>query len=153
MGESINIRPAGVGDVEDIERIVTAAYEGYVDRIGRAPAPMTVDYAALVATTDDVAVAVVADTVVGVLVTEARGDHLWIDNVAVAPGSQGRGIGRELLSRADTRARALGFAETRLHTNAAMTENVSLYPRLGYVETGRRNQDGFDRVYFVKDLL
>ena len=33
-----------------------------------------------------------------------------------------------------------------------MTENLDFYPRLGYLETHRISEDGFDRVYFEKDL-
>ena len=40
----------------------------------------------------------------------------------------------------------------RLYTNARMTENLSLYPHLGYVEVERREEDGFDRVFFEKGL-
>jgi hypothetical protein len=40
--------------------------------------------------------------------------------------------------------------EIRLDTNAAMTENLSFYPRLGHRETGRAEQSGFDRVFFTK---
>jgi hypothetical protein len=33
-----------------------------------------------------------------------------------------------------------------------MTENLGLYPRLGYQQFDRRVEDGFDRVYFEKTL-
>jgi hypothetical protein len=33
-----------------------------------------------------------------------------------------------------------------------MTDNLSLYPHLGYAEVDRRTEDGFNRVYFEKDL-
>jgi hypothetical protein len=33
-----------------------------------------------------------------------------------------------------------------------MTENVALYPRLGYSEVGRGRDAGYDRVYFRKDV-
>jgi hypothetical protein len=33
-----------------------------------------------------------------------------------------------------------------------MTENLDFYPRLGYLETQRVHEDGFDRVYFEKVL-
>jgi hypothetical protein len=33
-----------------------------------------------------------------------------------------------------------------------MTENLSYYPRHGYAETHRAEQDGFRRVYFRKPL-
>jgi hypothetical protein len=34
-----------------------------------------------------------------------------------------------------------------------MTENLSIYPRLGYVEVARRSEDGFNRVFFEKQLV
>jgi len=33
-----------------------------------------------------------------------------------------------------------------------MTENLSIYPHLGYIEVDRREEDGFSRVYFEKRL-
>lgn len=37
-----------------------------------------------------------------------------------------------------------------LYTNAKMTENLTLYARLGWRETDRRTEQGFERVYFEK---
>jgi hypothetical protein len=53
---------------------------------------------------------------------------------------------------AEARAHALGLGVLRLYTNAAMSENLRFYPALGYRETGRRRQEGFDRVFFEKRL-
>ena len=80
------------------------------------------------------------------------GDHLVVNNVAVAPAHQGRGLGRALLAFAEDEARRRGLAEVRLHTHVAMADNLVMYPRLGYTETGRATQDGFHRVQFVKAL-
>ena len=144
------MRPATTDDVAAVEAVVRAAYTGYIDRIGRPPAPMTADYVALVPDTwvldDD------GGAVVGVLVVSAEPDHLLIQSVAVAPESQGCGYGRTLLAHAEIRARELGLPQLRLYTNAAMTENLRLYPHLGYTEVDRRREDGFDRVYYVKDV-
>jgi len=81
-------------------------------------------------------------------VTEDRGDHLLLETVAVAPGSQGKGYGRLLLDRAERDALELDHSEVRLYTNEAMTENLTFYPRHGYRETGR----GFRRVFFSKTV-
>ena len=43
-------------------------------------------------------------------------------------------------------------AAVTLYTNEAMVENLQLYPRLGYVETGRGVEEGYRRVYFEKRL-
>ena len=142
-------RKATHDDVGGIERLVTAAFGKYVDRIGRAPAPMTADYAELLATSR---VWVVDDRneIVGVLVTQAQSDHLLLDVVAVAPEAQGGGHGRVLLARADQDAREQGLPEIRLCTNEAMTENLEFYPRRGFRETSRAVQDGYHRVFFAK---
>ena len=88
----------------------------------------------------------------GVLVTHVMRDHLFLETVAVASNAQGRGYGAMLLKRAEQDAYQAGFDEVRLYTNVAMTENLSFYPRHGYVETRRERQDGFDRVFFTKSL-
>jgi hypothetical protein len=44
------------------------------------------------------------------------------------------------------------LTEVRLHTNAAMADNILMYPKLGYAEVGRETQHGFHRVLFVKAL-
>ena len=49
-------------------------------------------------------------------------------------------------------ARAAGAVAVELYTNARMTENMSLYPRPGYAETGRALENGFDRVFYRKEL-
>ena len=49
-------------------------------------------------------------------------------------------------------ARQRGLKAVHLYTNEKMTENLSLYPRLGYIEVARRMEDGFSRVYFEKSL-
>ena len=145
------LRSATDADVDGITRLVEAAFGKYVERIGKLPAPMTADYANLLATSriwvlDD------GDGLAGVLVTKAEPDHLLLDVVAVAPTAQGSGHGRTLLDRADRDAREQGLAEIRLCTNEAMTENLEFYPRRGFHETSRGLQDGYRRVFFAKSL-
>lgn len=88
----------------------------------------------------------------GSLVTCVMEDHLLLDAIAVAPEAQSRGYGALLMHRAEDDAREANLAEVRLYTNAAMTENIAMYPRFGYAETHRAGQDGFRRVFFSKRL-
>ncbi|MET0475969.1 MAG: GNAT family N-acetyltransferase [Mycobacterium sp.] len=145
----VQLRRAVPSDVAAIERIVHAAFEVYVARIGRQPAPMVADYGVAVASSR-VWVIDADGEIAGVVVNEAHDDHLLLDTVAVAPGAQGHGYGALLLARAEDDARELGLPEVRLLTNEAMTENQVFYPRHGYVETGRGRQDGYDRVFYAK---
>jgi N-acetylglutamate synthase-like GNAT family acetyltransferase len=146
-----SIRRATTADLAGIRQLVADAYEKYIERIGRPPAPMTADYVAALEHSR-VWVLQHGDAIVGALVTEDRADHLLLETIAVAPGAQGSGYGRLLLDRAEQDAADLGFTEVRLYTNEAMTENLTFYPRHGYRETGRATEDGFRRVYYSKTL-
>jgi ribosomal protein S18 acetylase RimI-like enzyme len=89
----------------------------------------------------------------GFIVMYAAEQSLQVDNVAVDPLLHGNGYGAQLLEFAEAEAKRRGITEITLYTNVHMTENLSFYPSLGYREIGRRNEDGFDRVYFSKSLL
>ena len=147
----MEIRPAVPADVPAVDRLTRDAYRVYIPAIGREPAPMTADHAALVAA-GEVRVAEADGRVAGALVTRPRGGALLLESVAVDPAFQGRGIGRALIADAEAQAAALGLEAVELYTNAAMTANLALYPRLGYTEISRRTDEGFDRVFFRKDV-
>ncbi|SBS76362.1 GCN5-related N-acetyltransferase [uncultured Mycobacterium sp.] len=146
-----SLRRAIPSDAASIAELAERAYEKYVERIGRRPAPMDADYAALIDSAN-VWVLTRDGHLVGSLVTIVNDDHLLLDSIAVAPDAQGSGYGALLLRRTDDDAHDAGLTEVRLYTNAAMTENIAMYPRYGYVETHRGGQDGFRRVFFSKRL-
>ena len=131
INSSIRFRPAERADAAKIRDIVRAAYAKWVPVIGREPLPMRADYDKAVAE-HPFDVVVEDGRVVGMIETMLEDDHLWIENVCVAPQAQGRGIGRLLLERAEGKARAAGRRELRLLTNGAFEANVSLYRKHGY---------------------
>jgi ribosomal protein S18 acetylase RimI-like enzyme len=57
-----------------------------------------------------------------------------------------------LLGYAETYASERHISELKLYTRAAMTENLTLYRRLGYREDDRRTGDDFKRVLLSKRL-
>jgi ribosomal protein S18 acetylase RimI-like enzyme len=143
------IRPADAADLPEVERIVHDAYTQYIVRIGKPPGPMEDDYASHVR---GHAIWVVGDPVAGLVVLLGEADHLLLDNIAVDPGRQGQGVGRMLMQFADAEARRRGYRELRLYTHETMVENIALYSRSGWVQTGRGVQNGFARVFFRKVL-
>jgi ribosomal protein S18 acetylase RimI-like enzyme len=145
------IRRARADEVVWVAATIAAAFSLYIPRIGRLPAPMTADHAALLAA-GEVHVLEEAGERYGLIVLQSRTDHLYVDILAVAPDVQHRGIGRKLMAFAEIEAGRLGLAVLRLFTNAAMTENLRFYPRLGFRRIDARSEDGFDRVYFEKVL-
>src|SRR5690349_17836322 len=130
---SPTVREAVPSDREAVEACVKVAYAKYIARIGKPPAPILADYAALIAT-GEVYVIEAAGQILGAIVIELRPDHLFIENVAVHPDAQGTGLGYRLMRFAEETARANHLTEIRLYTHELMTENLAYYPRLGFQE-------------------
>jgi ribosomal protein S18 acetylase RimI-like enzyme len=149
--EEVVLRLAEAGDAPAMQRLAISSYGKYVPRMGREPAPMADDYAAVVAR-GHAWVAEHGDQLVGLLVTQPAEGHLLLENIAVAPSAQNMGLGSRLLRLAEQHALAMGLPEIRLYTNEAMTENLDYYPRRGYRETHRATQNGYRRVFFSKVL-
>jgi GNAT superfamily N-acetyltransferase len=150
-GPAVTVRLADQGDVDALRGIAAAAYQPYVARIGQFPAPMTADYDQTIRS-GQTWVAVEDGQVSGFVVLVTQPGCLLVENMAVRPAAQGRGIGGRLLALAEQHARDLGLSEIRLYTYEAMTENLAYYPRRGYTQTHRADQDGFHRVFFRKPL-
>ena len=148
---AFRIERAAKVDVPAIAAIAGAAYAPYVSRMGREPAPMVADFAGHVER-GEAFVLKTHDGVSAYLITFGKDGGQFIENIAVEPARHGQGLGRCLLAFAEDRARDNGFDRMFLYTNVHMRENLDFYPKLGYVETHRVTEDGFDRVYFEKRL-
>lgn len=149
--QTATIRRATARDAPALGVLTELSYRHYVPRIGLRPAPMDADHLAEVL--DQVVwVAQEHGEVIGLVVLRIEPDHVLIENLAVAPTSQARGIGTLLLTAAEREARSAGVREVRLYTHEAMTENIDYYTRRGYVETHRLRENGFSRVFFTKRL-
>jgi len=147
----LSVRIAGPTDAAGVRSCVVAAFEHYVERIGKPPAPMLLDFGAEIRA-GHVWLVSTDEGVVGALVQYETSLGFYIDTVAVVPSSQGTGVGRALLEFAEKEALRRGYQSVYLCTNSKMTENQAFYPRIGYIEYERKNEAGFDRVFYRKDL-
>ena len=120
------IRKATIADIHLIETCAREAYAIYIERIGREDLPpMVADFS-------------------------AQGDHIHLENVVVQAQHKGRRLGSKLIAFVEEQARKRGLAAVELYTNEKMSENLKMYPKLGYVETDRRTEDELNRVFFRK---
>jgi GNAT superfamily N-acetyltransferase len=145
------LRRAGDADATAITELVAAAYRHYEPLIGRTPLPMLVHYAEAVRE-HEIWILEADGELVGVIELEPRPDQLWVENVAVMPAWQGRGLGRRLLHHAEDEARRHGIGALGLLTNERYLDNIAMYTRHGYRETHRVPHRGTDLVYFRKEL-
>jgi ribosomal protein S18 acetylase RimI-like enzyme len=146
------IRAARLDEADLVRDVVHAAYRHYIPRIGKPPGPMLDDYTQRIA---DGQTWVLQDAgrVAGILVLQELPDGFLLDNIAVLPEGQGKGHGRTLIEFAEAEARRRGYVSIFLYTHELMTENIALYRRIGFVETHRVSEKGYDRVYMTKQLL
>jgi ribosomal protein S18 acetylase RimI-like enzyme len=143
------LRLATAADLPAIKTIIDAAYAKYLTRMDKPPAPMVRDYGPSI---EDGTTWVTGSPVTAVLTLYPREDHLYVENVAIDPGAQGRGLGRALMTFAEQEAARRGLTRMALVTHEVMTENQAIYARLGYVEVERRAEDGYRRIYMEKWL-
>ena len=148
----MQIRQATTDDIPALRMIAADAYAQYVELIGRKPAPM-------VASFDDhlqndvifVATVPPENHVAGYAVIVNKADGFWLESIAVASAHNGHGIGTGLITHVEAYL-ASRTASYQLYTNVKMARNILWYQRLGFAETGRGVEAGFERVYFRKTL-
>ena len=145
----LGLRRATADDLPAIKAVIGAAYARYLTRMDKPPAPMLRDYGPSV---EAGTTWVTGSPITAVLTLYPRDDHLYVENIAVDPAAQGRGLGRALMEFAEQEAARRGLNRIALVTHEAMTENQAIYARLGYTETGRRSEDGYRRIYLEKPL-
>jgi GNAT superfamily N-acetyltransferase len=149
--QRVDIKRAGPGDVEAIAALTDAAYAKWVPVIGRKPKPMTADHA-LAVRQHVIDLLYVDDVLAALLELIPNPDCILIENLAVSPAFQGRGLGRHLMAHAERTALAGGWRRIELYTNKLFAENVAFYQTLGYRIDREETFRGGIVVYMSKDM-
>ena len=130
------LRRATPRDAGVVRDLTWAAYAKWIPLIGREPKPMTANYERAVV---EHIIDLYEDNDLAVALIEVipQANHLLIENIAVLPMQQGKGLGDLLLKHAETIARSLHLSELQLYTNAAFASNIEFYARRGFQEFRR----------------
>ncbi|MEO8397546.1 MAG: GNAT family N-acetyltransferase [Chloroflexota bacterium] len=152
MADPLPLRRAVSSDAPAVRALTRSAYEKWIPIIHREPLPMIADYDRAVAEhiidlwEEDQQILALIE-----MITTEK--YLLIENLAVRPDQQGKGLGDKLLHHAEEVAAALGFTEIQLFTNAAFVSNIAFYSRRGYQEYLRETiSAGGIAVYMKKNL-
>ena len=146
-----HLRRACMEDAPAVTECVHNAFRHYIERIGREPGPMRMDYAYEIRE-HQVWVVEQNEEIIGALVMCIKEEGFLLDVIAVEPFHQGTGVGRLMLEFAEAEAQRQGFDSIYLYTHEKMTENQALYKIIGYVEYDRRFEAGHARGYMHKQL-
>lgn len=142
LAGKVALRRASLADIPAILALKNAAYTPNESIIGVPSLPRIADYAQVVAE-HEVWLAESEGGLDAALVLDIEPEDFTVWSVAVSPDAQGRKLGATLMSFADERARALGYASVHLYTNAKLVQRIGWYERLGYAVT--HHQDLADR--------
>jgi len=143
---AFTIRRAEARDSKESAACIDEAYSIYAERIDDLPAVS--EGIAEAIKLHRVWVAEIEDQIAGVLILVVNDTFVLLENIAVRPGNTGTGLGRALIAQAEQDCRDLGLGEIRLSTHEDMPENVAIYSRLGWHETGRSG----NKVHMSKNI-
>lgn len=87
---------------------------------------------------------------VGCAFAKPEANALYLGKLAVDPDQQGRGIGRMLLTEAETFARDLGLPMLRLETRIELTGNHRRFAAWGFEKTAENRHPGFTRTTSIE---
>ncbi len=135
------LRRATDRDADGLAECIDAAYAVYAGRI--TDLPKVSDGIADVIRDHRVWIVEVESRIVGGIVLVPHDNFMMLQNVAVRPEAAGMGLGRTLIAQAEQDCLDLGLSEIRLSTHIDMPENVAIYSRLGWEETGRSDNKVF----------
>jgi GNAT superfamily N-acetyltransferase len=152
MTAALALRRATAADADAIRTLVRVCYAKWVPLIGREPKPMTADYGCAIRE-HLVYVHQPPEGLLGVLELIRHPDFLLVENIAVSPAAQGRGLGRALMAEAERVAHDLVLHEMRLYTNARFETNIRLYEAIGYTISERAPIPGGGEVVWMRKLL
>lgn len=145
----LGFRRATAEDAATVAAITNAAYAKWVPVIGRKPKPMVADHAAAIRD-HIVELASLDGRIVGLIELIPADTHLLLENIAIDPAAQGKGIGRRLMRRMEERAVEMDYRLVRLYTNRAFAANLDFYRHLGYAIEREEPFKGGIIVHFMK---
>jgi ribosomal protein S18 acetylase RimI-like enzyme len=142
-------RRAVAEDHEIIIAIALKAYEKYVERMGKEPAPMR----PVIQKEDVVFVYEYNKQVIAFAILVKINDQIILDSIAVDPSHQNKGIGNNFIKFIEQYLMEQKFDKYQLYTNEKMFENIDWYQKIGFKIFKKVSEKGYDRIYFEKELF
>ena len=141
-------RKAKLEDHKIIMAIALKAYEKYIERMGKEPAPMR----PVIQKEDVVFVCEDNKQVIAFAILVKINHQIILDSIAVDPSHQKKGIGNNFIKFIEQYLIKQKFDKYQLYTNEKMFENIDWYQKMGFKIFKKVTEKGFNRIYFEKQL-
>lgn len=87
---------------------------------------------------------------IGCMFLKPEEKTLYLGKLAISAGQQGKGLGRQLLEKAEETARSLNLAAIRLETRIELIANHATFGQWGFVKTAENRHAGYDRTTSIE---
>ncbi|MDC0944517.1 GNAT family N-acetyltransferase [Candidatus Pelagibacter sp.] len=141
-------RIAKLEDHKIIMAIALKAYEKYIERMGKEPAPMR----PIIQKENVVFVYEDNKQVIAFAILVKINDQIILDSIAVDPSHQKKGIGNNFIKFIEQYLIKQKFNKYQLYTNEKMFENIDWYQKIGFKIFKRVTEKAYNRIYFEKEL-
>jgi ribosomal protein S18 acetylase RimI-like enzyme len=143
--EKMVLRPAVAADAAALADLIHRAFAGYVGRLtppsgAHAETPETL---AAAMGKGAAFLAEVSGAPIACIFAELRPDRVYIGRLAVDPSRRRLGLAVSLLAEAERFARARGMGCLELGVRLVLTDNISLFQKVGFEIVGQRSHPGF----------
>lgn len=78
-----------------------------------------------------------------------KGDYLYTGKLASSPLARGSGLAKSLIKLAESRARVLGLVGLELSVRIELTENHTIFERLGFIKIKEGSHEGYTRPTYL----
>ena len=141
-------RKANSKDEDAIKQIASRAYQKYIERMGKEPAPMRPN----IQKNDIVFVCEKENKIIAFAILVIKDGNIFLENLAVEPLFQQKNVGTTFISFIENYLIKEKFDFYQLYTNEKMIENILWYQKIGFKKIREVTEKGFNRVYFQKQL-
>ncbi|MEM8774968.1 MAG: GNAT family N-acetyltransferase [Pseudomonadota bacterium] len=145
------IRPARTSDLHQLRYLAQTAFAPYALRVRGRREPLSADLRELVQS-GQISVFVSSNAIRGFVCYRTDGPDVHIEALAVGNKYRRRGVGRQLLDKADRAGLRAGCRRAIFYTNAQMFENIAYFRAKGFEEVDRRQDNGYERVVLERYL-
>lgn len=145
-------RPARIEDASFLSELAWAAYSKYSINMNKLPRPVYYNYHDLILK-GDTFVALNNKNIIGMATLSLRDNYLLIQNIAISPQFQRKGLGKRFINYAKKISISKNISEMRLWTNEKMPGNLEMYISHGFQETHRQEIEGHRLIYLKKILI
>jgi N-acetylglutamate synthase-like GNAT family acetyltransferase len=145
---------ATAADIPEIRRLILSAF-AYMEARIDPPSSILATTEAELAAAGEFWLIREEGAIVACVMLKPSPPHLYLGRLAVAESHRGKGLARQLVAKAESRARALGLSGIELGVRVELTENHAAFTALGFRKVREESHPGYDRVTsyrFVKEV-